>query len=147
MRTWTASTTIKGRPEAVLDVLTDPQACARWAPMPFDVERIDSPRLRTGTRARVSGCLAGRRVGFDVQVHEAEAERLELTASGPVAFDVAYDLRPGDEETEVSASVAVSGRGLTGRLLAQATDALLAGGALQHAVSRIAREVETAVAA
>jgi len=45
MRTWTASTTIKGRPEAVLDALTDPQACARWAPLPFEVERIDSPRL------------------------------------------------------------------------------------------------------
>ena len=146
MRTWTASTTIKGRPEAVLDVLTDPQACARWAPMPFEVERIDSPRLRAGTKARVSGCLAGKRVGFDVQVHEAEADRLELTASGPVAFDVAYDLRPGKDSTEVSASVAVSGRGLTGRLLAQATDALLAGGALQHTVSRIAREVETALA-
>jgi uncharacterized protein YndB with AHSA1/START domain len=146
MRTWTASTTIKGRPEAVLDVLTDPQAAARWAPLPFEVERIDSPRLRTGTRARVSGCLAGKRVGFDVHVHEAEADRLELTASGPVAFDVSYDLRPGRDVTEILASVAVSGRGLTGRLLAQATDALLAGGALDHAVSRIAREVETALA-
>ena len=146
MRTWTASTTIKGRPEAVLDVLTEPNAIARWAPMPFEVERIDSPRLRTGTRARVSGCLAGKRVGFDVKVHEAHDERLELTASGPVAFDVSYDLRPGRDVTEVLASVAVSGRGLTGRLLAHATDALLAGGALQHAVSRIAREVETALA-
>ena len=146
MRTWTASTTIKGRPEAVLDVLTDPHACARWAPLPFEVERIDSPRLRTGTTARVSGCLAGRRVGFDVEVHEAEADRLELTASGPVAFDVAYDLRPGEDATEVSASVAVHGRGLTGRLLAHATDALLAGGALQQTVSRIAREVETSLA-
>jgi carbon monoxide dehydrogenase subunit G len=146
MRTWTASTTINGRPEAVLDVLTDPQACARWAPVPFEVERIDSPRLRTGTKARVSGSLAGRRVGFDIRVHEAQDDRLELTASGPVAFDVAYDLRPGTDSTEVSASVAVSGRGLTGRLLAQATDALLAGGALQHTVSRIAREVETALA-
>jgi hypothetical protein len=35
-----------------------------------------------------------------------------------------------------------SGRGFTGRLLAQATDALLAGGALQRAVDRIARELE-----
>jgi hypothetical protein len=41
----------------------------------------------------------------------------------------------------VHASVSVrSGRGLTGRLLAEATGALLTAGALQAAISRIARE-------
>ena len=38
MRTWTATTTVDARPEAVLDVLTDPDASRRWAPLPFDVE-------------------------------------------------------------------------------------------------------------
>ena len=92
MRTWTATTTIEARPEAVLDVLTDPEACARWAPIPFDVEDLRTPRLRCGSRARVSGRLAGKRVGFDVEVHEAIDGRLRLSADGPVGFDVA--LRP-----------------------------------------------------
>jgi hypothetical protein len=42
--------------------------------------------------------------------------------------------------------VAVSGRGLIGRVLAQATDALLAAGALSAAVAKIARELEPALA-
>ena len=95
MRTWTATTTVAARPEAVLDVLTDPDAVARWAPVPFDVDELGSPRLRRGSRARVSGRLAGRRVGFDVEVHEADAEALSLSAHGPVAFDVRYDLAGG----------------------------------------------------
>jgi uncharacterized protein YndB with AHSA1/START domain len=73
MRTWTATTTTAARPEDVLDVLTDPEACARWAPLPFDVDELDGRRLAAGSRARVSGRLAGRRVGFDVEVHEARA--------------------------------------------------------------------------
>ena len=43
MRTWTATTTVDAPPEAVLDVLTDPGACARWAPVDFEVDR---PRRR-----------------------------------------------------------------------------------------------------
>jgi hypothetical protein len=44
----------------------------------------------------------------------------------------------------VSASVTVAGgRGLLGRVLEPATRGLLAGGALQSAVARIARTVET----
>ena len=46
MREWTATTMIEARPEAVLDVLTDPEACARWAPIAFDVEDLRTPRLR-----------------------------------------------------------------------------------------------------
>jgi uncharacterized protein YndB with AHSA1/START domain len=141
MRTWTATTTVDARPEAVLDVLTDPAACARWAPVPFDVDELGSPRLARGSRARVSGRLAGRRVGFDVEVHEADADALSLSADGPVGFDVRYDLTPSAAGSRVRASVAVrNGRGLTGRLLAEATNALLAAGALDLAVGRIARE-------
>jgi hypothetical protein len=141
MRTWTATTTVAALPQAVLDVLTDPDACARWAPVPFDVDELGSPRLQRGSRARVSGKLAGRRVGFDVEVHEADAQALSLSADGPVGFDVRYDLAPVETGSEVRASVAVrNGRGLAGRLLAEATNALLAAGALEIAVGRIARE-------
>ena len=141
MKTWTATTVIAAGPEAVLDVLTDPDAVARWAPLPFDVEDLDTPRLMTGSRARVSGRLAGRRVGFDVEVHEAVPRRLALAADGPVGFDVAYDWAASGDGSEVRASISVrSGKGFTGRLLAEATNALLSAGALTHAISRLARE-------
>ena len=147
MRTWTAQTTVRGRPEAVLDVLTDPRAAGRWAPIGFEVEGLDGPRLTAGSSARISGRLAGQRVGFDVDVHRAGPDRFELTACGPIGLDVAYDLEAVANGSRVVASIGVRcGRGLTGRLIAHATDALLAGGALDHAVSRIAREVELATA-
>jgi carbon monoxide dehydrogenase subunit G len=145
MKTWTASTTIDAHPDAVLEVLTDPEACARWAPLPFDIEDLDTPRLVTGSRARVSGKLAGRRVGFEIEVHEAEAGRLTLVARGPVAFDVAYDLAATERGSEVKASVSVRpGGGLMGRLMAEATNALLSAGALTHAISRLGREAALA---
>lgn len=141
MRTWTATTTTAARPQDVLEVLTDPEACARWAPLPFDVDERDGRRLAAGSRARVSGKLAGRRVGFDVEVHEASGRGLALAADGPVGFDVAYELAPVDGGSEVRASVSVRpSRGIAGRLLAEATSALLSAGALEAAVSRIARE-------
>ena len=141
MKTWTATTIVDAGPEAVLDVLTDPDLVARWAPLPFDVEDLDTPRLMTGSRARVSGRLAGRRVGFDVEVHEADLQRLALAADGPVGLDVAYELSATGDRSEVRASISVrSGKGFTGRLMAEATNALLSAGALTHAISRLARE-------
>jgi hypothetical protein len=144
MRTWTATTTTAARPEDVLDVLTDPEACARWAPLPFDVEELDGRRLAAGSRARVSGKLAGRRVGFDVEVHEASGSGLSLAATGAggvPSFDVAYELSAIDGGSEVRASVSVrpSG-GIAGRLLAEATSALLSAGAREACVARIGRE-------
>jgi Polyketide cyclase / dehydrase and lipid transport len=141
MKTWTATAIVDAGPEAVLEVLTDPDAVARWAPLPFDVEDLDTPRLMSGSRARVSGRLAGRRVGFHVEVHEADLERLALAADGPVGLDVAYDLSATGDRSEVRASISVrAGKGLTGRLMAEATNALLSAGALTHAISRLARE-------
>jgi len=141
MRTWTATTTTAARPEAVLDVLCDPEAAARWAPLPFHVEELDGRRLATGRRARVSGKLAGRRVGFDLEVHEASGRGLTLAADGPVGFDVDYRLSPVEGGSEVHASVSVlPSRGIVGRLLAEATSALLSAGALEAALSRVARE-------
>jgi Polyketide cyclase / dehydrase and lipid transport len=140
MRTWTATATAAAHPAAVLDVLTDPDACARWAPVPFDVE--SGRRLRAGTRERVSGRLAGKRVGFDVEVHKADETGLALSASGPVEFDVDYRL--GGSQVRASISVRPRG-GLTGRLLAEATGALLTAGALNHALSRLVTEANLAV--
>jgi hypothetical protein len=140
MRTWTATAPAAAHPAAVLDVLTDPDACARWAPVPFDVE--SGRRLRAGTRERVSGRLAGKRVGFDVEVHKADETGLALTASGPVDLDVDYRL--GGAQVRASISVTPRG-GLTGRLLAEATGALLNAGALHHSLSRLVSEATLAV--
>jgi hypothetical protein len=142
MSTWTEHLTAQAAPAAVLEVLTDPHACGRWAPVDFEFDGLDGDRLRAGSRARVEGRLAGRRVGFDVEVLAADEERLVLLAHGPIALDVEYRLRPVAAGSEVRASVAVRGDGLAGRVLAQATGALLAAGALRTAISRIAREAE-----
>src|SRR3954462_7052932 len=72
MRTWTATTITAARPAEVLDVLTDPQACRRWAPIPFELEEFDGNRLYAGAKAKVCGRLAGRSVDFDVVVAEAD---------------------------------------------------------------------------
>jgi hypothetical protein len=146
MSTWTEQHTAQAAPAAVLDVLTDPGACVRWAPVDFEICTVAGDRLpgrlQAGSRARVEGRLAGRRVGFDVEVLAADEERLALVADGPIALDVEYRLRPVQAGSEVHASVAVRGEGLTGRVLAHATGALLAAGALREAVARIAREAE-----
>jgi carbon monoxide dehydrogenase subunit G len=141
MKTWTTTRTVDAAPDALLAVLTDPEACRRWAPVAFDVDGLAAPRLAAGSRARVTGRLAGRAVDFDVHVDEASGDRLALRAAGPVALDVAYDLAPTGAGSEVRASVSVHpGGGLLGRLAAEATNALLGAGLLDTTVSRIARE-------
>jgi hypothetical protein len=138
-----ASATIPAAaPADVLALLTAPEAIATWAPVPFEVDELDGRRLRAGSRARVSGGLAGRRVAFDVDVHRADEECLALTAEGPVGLDVEYLVTATDSGSEVRASVSVRrGDGLLGRVLAQATGALLSGGALDIALDRITREL------
>jgi hypothetical protein len=147
MAQWETRTTVNGRPEHVLAVLTDPKSAQRWSPVGFQLEQIDGDRLRSGTRAVLKGSLAGRGVSFDVHVIKASDGQLELRAVGPVEMDVAYDAVAADDVTEVTASVAVrSAGGFFGRMLQSATDALLAGGALNVAVAGVAREVERAAA-
>ena len=138
-----ASATIPAAaPDDVLALLTAPDAIASWAPIPFEVDEMDGRCLRTGSRARVSGGLAGRRVAFDVDVHQADKGCLALTAEGPVGLDVEYVVREVAGGSEVRASVSVRrGDGLVGRVLAQATGALLSGGALELALGRIQREL------
>ncbi|MEA2200435.1 MAG: hypothetical protein QOI89_1031 [Solirubrobacteraceae bacterium] len=147
MRTWTSETWLAGPPEEVLDLLTEPDAIARWAPIDFEVLDRQGERLRTGTRARVCGVLAGRRLELDVDVLDAEDGRLALVANGPISIDVEYIVRPSDRGSQLHASISVAGRGLMGRVLARATDVVLAAGALDVAVGRIGRELEPALAA
>lgn len=148
MAHWTATTTANATPEQLLDVLTRPEEIRRWSPVDFDLDELDARRLGAGTRARVTGKVAGVRVGFDVEVHSADNQLLELTADGPVGIDVRYDLTPANDGSELSATVSLRrGGGLTGRLVANATAALLAAGALDGAAGRIARAAEFAVAA
>ena len=145
MAQFTARTIVNAPPEQVLEVLTDPDEIRSWSPIPFEVEEFDGRRLEAGSVARVRGSLAGSRVGFDVEVHAADADGLELSAAGPVSLDVQYVLERVEGGSEVTASVAVrGGSGLTGRLLAAATKTLLKGGALDLAAGRIARAAETA---
>jgi hypothetical protein len=131
--------------EAVLAALTDPERCGEWSPIDFEVEELDGRRLVAGTRALVTGKLAGARVSFDVEVFEGGPDRLVLRASGPLVLDVDYRLAAADERSaDVTASVTVApGRGLLARVLEPATRALMSAGALQSAVARIASAVET----
>src|SRR3954451_24722572 len=145
MRTYTATTTSTARPEAVLDVLTDPHAVARWAPVDFSVDDLTHPRLSPGSRARASGRLGGQEIGCDVEVHRADAAGLSLSADGPVALDVAYELRAADAGSQVSASISGLPRcGLRARLLSETSGAVLAGGALQYALCWSAAEAAAA---
>jgi hypothetical protein len=148
MANWETRTRVNGQPEHVLDVLTDPDAARRWSPIGFELEQIDGDRLRSGTHAKLTGRLAGKGVSFDVFVTKASDGQLELRATGPIEMDVAYDAIVDEHGTEVVASVAVrSTGGLLGRMLSSATDALLAGGALNIAVQGVVREVERYAAA
>jgi hypothetical protein len=143
---FTATTRTSASPTEVLEILTDPNAIRDWSPVPFDLDGLDDERLREGSVARVSGRLGGLSVGFDVTVHAAGDDRLELTARGPIGLDVRYDLLadPTSGGSTIEASVSVRrGGGLSGRVIAKATEALLAAGALDSAAGRIARAAET----
>ena len=147
MAIWTARTRVAAVPEEVLALLTEPDAIARWAPIEFELADFEGDRLLSGDQLRVQGSLAGRFVAFDVAVAHAQDGRLVLRADGPIRLDVEYLAIAVEDGCEVRASIAVSGSGLIGRILAQATDAVLAAGALNTAVGRIARELEPALAA
>ena len=142
MKTWTTETWVAGSPDEVLELLTEPDAIARWTPIPFELLDLDECRLQTGTRARVRGSLAGRSMEFDIEIHEAAADRLALIASGPVSIGAEYVVAELDGGSAVHASVSVSGRGLLGGILARACEAVLAAGALSASVARIGRELE-----
>jgi Polyketide cyclase / dehydrase and lipid transport len=142
---WTATARSNASAGQLLEVLTDPDEIRRWSPVDFELDALDGRRLAAGTRGRVSGRLAGVRVGFDVEVHAADERILELSADGPVGLDVRYELSRDPHGAQLNASVSMrSAGGLTGRLVANATAALLSAGALEGTAGRIARVAETA---
>jgi hypothetical protein len=143
MAQWTTRTQANASPEQVLQVLTDPDAIRIWSPIDFEVEDLVGARLSAGDVTRVTGRMAGVRVGFDVEVHAAGADGIELSATGPIGIDVRYDLAPADGGSEVTATVGLRrGGGITGRLISKATAALLSAGALDGAARGIARAAE-----
>ncbi len=147
MSIWTTQTTCHGTPDDVLELLTEPGAIARWSPVPFTLVGSDRDRLSAGDRVRVRGQLAGRGVEFLVDVAEANDGHLALTATGPIRIDVDYRVVDHAHGSSVRARIGVAGSGLFGRVLAGATDALLAAGALRVAVDRIVQELEPAALA
>jgi uncharacterized protein YndB with AHSA1/START domain len=143
MRTWRAQTTLSAPPGEVLELLTAPDALSRWSPVGFEVEDLDGDRLRTGSRARISGRLGGQRLEFDVDVFQADPERLLLRAEGPVGMDVEYTISPSCGGSMVEASITVQGRrGLTREMICRAVHVVLAVGGLEVALARLVREVE-----
>ena len=96
MAQWTTRTQANASPEQVLEVLTDPDAIRLWSPIDFEVEDLDGARLAAGDVTRVTGSSPVR-VGFDVEVHAADEDGLELTADGPIGIDVRYELAPAAE--------------------------------------------------
>jgi hypothetical protein len=144
---WQYNTTVPGSPADVLELLTEPGAIARWTPVPFEVVGLEGTRLQSGSRARVAGRLAGRSVEFDVDVLRASDEQLALVAEGPISIDVQYKLRPAGAQSEIEACVSVEGQGFFGRVLAKATETLLAAGALRMSIDRLANELQPTLAA
>jgi hypothetical protein len=57
MRKWETQALVPGSPSAVLEVLTEPDAIAEWAPVPFEIvsiaERRVAPEAGRGWRAGV----------------------------------------------------------------------------------------------
>src|SRR5690242_8921719 len=90
---FTARAAFRARPDEVLDALTDPALIAEWAPIDFEVEGLHGGRLVAGSNAQVSGTIAGVNATFEVDVARADTAQLQLTARGPVSFEVAYALR------------------------------------------------------
>jgi hypothetical protein len=137
LRTWTADIWTTAEPSEVLAQLTDPDAIARWSPVDFETVDLDEERLRTGAHLRVRGVIVGRPVEFAVDVLVCDETCLALLAEGPLRLEVEYLVCPRDCGSEVSAAVTVHGRGMLGRLVAAAAEALLAAGALGDALHRI----------
>lgn len=140
---WTADTAVATDPGAIMDALTRPQAISAWAPVPFEVEGLSSERLEAGSTARVAGRLGGKNLAFDVEVHEADSSALRLTATGAyVEMNVAYDIQPVAEWSQVHAEIDVRGKGIMGRFVARAVEGFIAGGALKSALDQLALAAE-----
>ena len=140
---WKTCRTVAAAPTEILHVLTHEDAIRRWSPVDFELTGHAGGRLCSGDHARVQGRVAGIGVGFDVEVKRAEGATLELYATGPIEIDVRYGISHCAEGSAVEAAVDVrGGRGMSGRVVATTVRALLAAGALDSALGRIAAEAE-----
>lgn len=143
MSTHTASQTTTAEPAHVLQVLTDPAACARWAPIEFSTTQAPGEYLEAGSRTRLHGRLAGRKVTFEIDVLAADECGLSLRATGPVRLEVDYQLIPTGSETMIEARITpAAAGGMSGALASHATNAILGAGALRFALRAIAAEAE-----
>jgi hypothetical protein len=139
--TWRSRVAVRARPAQVLEVLTDPDACARWSPVGFDVHGLDGDRLRGGSSATVTGALHGWPMRFAIEVIDVRGDRFRLRAVGPVEMLVDYAVRPVGRGSTVDAAISVTPRtGPGSALTARLTGLLLRGGALHHALRRMGKE-------
>lgn len=142
-RVWRSGMAVRADRQHVLDALTEVDACRAWTPVDFNVDAPDVERLLAGTRVPVSGALAGHRVRFCVEVFAADADGLVLRASGPVDLTAHYEVHELPHGSQVEAAIAVRhGSGRLGGALARVTSGLLAGGALNRTLRRMAAEAE-----
>jgi hypothetical protein len=140
VRTFQASRQIEAAPSQIIELLTDPAAASTWSPVEFELDDGAAGRLQTGTHMEVGGRVAGRRVSFDLSILEASRRHLNLKASGPFDVTACYEAQEAERGTELRASVSVASRGgIRGRLVSTAAEALLAAGALEQTLERIAR--------
>jgi Polyketide cyclase / dehydrase and lipid transport len=147
MTTRRCRATVRATPERVLETLTDTDACARWSPVSFSLDDVEETRLRPGTTTGVSGRLLGARVRFALETIRADPTCLRLRARGPIVILVDYALRPVPDGCAVEAVVSVCPADeRVGRMLTRATGLMLAGGTLDHAIARMAREAERSAA-
>jgi polyketide cyclase/dehydrase/lipid transport protein len=143
MHAWRSQIDVGAQPGQVLETLTDPHACEAWSPIGFEVDGLKPGPLRAGNRLAVSGAIIGRRVRFCVEIVHADRERLVLHAAGPVEMLALYLVRPAPAGSRIDARIEVRrGRGRGARVVCRATAILLAAGALDRALERIAFEAE-----
>ena len=143
MANWTATTTTKATPEQVLEVLTHPEEIRRWSPVDFDVDDLDAARL--ARRHPRAGDRQARRRRRRLRRGGPRRRRAAARAVGGRSGRPRRPLRAGARRRGLRALASVSlrrGGGLTGRLVANATAALLSAGALDGAAGRIARAAE-----
>ena len=144
MANWTATTTTKATPEQLLEVLTHPEEIRRWSPVDFDVDDLDTGAA--GARHPRAGDRQARRRPGRLR-RRGPRRRHRRCSSSPrtvrSGIDVRYELAPAKTGSELCASVSLRrGGGITGRLVANATAALLSAGVLEGAAGRIARAAE-----
>jgi hypothetical protein len=144
MGTWTSSATFEGDPQELMSLLTEVDAIETWSPVPFRVSD-ETTRLRAGERLEVEGALLGRGVRFRVDVARADEDGVSLRACGPFEIHVDYLIEASSRTVE--ARVETRGGGPMAKVLASAANALLAAGALDHALRRIVGAGNTAGAA